>query len=240
MIVARRSPRGLFLFLSMLVIACDLAIADPGVRGSGHRIGETRRVDGFDRVSVSGSFEVRIAAGTTPRLRLEGDDNLLPLVETRVAGGTLHIRSRRPLRPARRILIEVGVPHLAGIGSSGSSDVRATGIRSRSFDAEVSGSGSLHAEGDFGRLSTAVSGSGDVTGLGTAETIDVDVSGSGDVDLLAVQARSADVDGSGSGNVAVRVTERLAVSLSGSGDVRYAGNPTVSATTSGSSRVRRI
>jgi hypothetical protein len=197
-------------------------------------------VEGFDGVVVSGDFEVRISAGTPAELRLEGDDNLLSLVETQVVGGTLRIRSQRPLRSARRILIEIGTPHLTGVGISGSSDVRAAGVRSPAFDTDVSGSGSLNAEGSFGRLSTSVSGSGSVTGKGTAETIDVDVTGSGDVNLLAVRARSGQVNGSGSGEVAVHVAERLDVSMSGSGDVRYAGNPSVNASMTGSARVRRL
>lgn len=228
----------LLIFMPFFVTACSLA--DPGVRGSGARISENRAVDAFDRIAVSGDFDVRIAVGTATGLRLQGDDNLLPLLETRVVDGTLRIRSERPLRPKRRILIEIGTPSLAGVESSGSSGVRVTGVRSPVFDADVSGSGNLHADGSFGRLSTSVSGSGTVTGEGTAETIDVDVSGSGDVNLLAVRARSGVIDGSGSADVTVHVTERLVVSVSGSGDVRYAGDPTVDASTSGSARVRGI
>ena len=226
--------------LPVLVSACDLALAARGVRGSGARISESRAVESFDRVAVSGDFDVRIAAETENLLRLEGDDNLLPLIETRVIGGILRVRSERPLRPKRRILIEIGTPSLAGVESAGSSDVRVTGVRAPVFDADVSGSGSLQAEGSFGRLSTSVSGSGSVTGEGTAEAIDVDVSGSGDVDLLAVRARWGEVDGSGSADVAVHVPERLVASMSGSGDVRYAGSPTVEASTSGSGSVRGI
>jgi hypothetical protein len=228
------------ILLPVVVTACDLASRARGLRGSGARISESRVVEDFDRVLVSGDYDVRIAADTATALRLEGDDNLLPLLQTRVVGGTLQIQSERPLRPARRILIEIGTPNLAGVGTSGSSDVRVTGVGSPAFDADVSGSGSLHAEGSFGRLSTTVSGSGNVTGEGTAETIDVDVSGSGDVNLLAVRALSGEVDGSGSSDVAVHVTERLVVSMSGSGDVRYAGRPTVDASTSGSATVRGI
>ena len=242
--IDRGSLRSAFLLLpfllSVLVTACDLVAVGRGVRGSGTRVTESRAAEAFDRVVVSGDFEVRIAAGTPAGLRLEGDDNLLPLVETRVVGGTLRVRSQRPLRPLRRILIEIGVPHLAGVGTSGSSDVRVTGVRSPAFVADVAGSGSVQAEGSFGRLSTSVSGSGSVTGRGTAETIDVDVTGSGDVDLLAVRARAVDVNGSGSGEVAVHVAERLDVSMSGSGDVRYMGSPTVRASTTGSARVHRL
>ncbi|HET9581367.1 MAG TPA: head GIN domain-containing protein [Gemmatimonadota bacterium] len=230
----------LLILLPVLAAACDIVVLERGVRGTGHRIAQTRDVPEFDRVSVSGDFEVRIVAGAAPGVRLEGDDNLLPLLETEVDGGTLRILPQRSLRPVERVLIEIETPRLAGVEASGSSNVRVTGIRSTAFDASVSGSGSVHAEGSFGHLTTSVSGSGNVLGRGEAETITVRVSGSGDVDLLAVRARSAEVDGSGSGDVAVHVTERLDVSLSGSGDVRYAGSPAVRSSTSGSASVRRI
>lgn len=235
-----RSVSLVVLPILLLVLACDAVVLKRGVEGSGNRVAQVRDIPEFDRVSISGDFEVLIVAGTATVLRLEGDDNLLPLLETEVDGGTLRIRPRRSIRPMDRVLIEIGTPRLAAVETSGSSDMRVTGVRSPAFNASVSGSGSVHAEGSFGRLTTSVTGSGNVVGKGEAETIAVRVSGSGDVDLLAVRARSAEVDGSGSGDVAVHATERLDVSLSGSGDVRYAGTPAVRSSTSGSATVRRI
>lgn len=238
---ASRAPlRPLALLLLLAAAACGVRLEDSGVRGSGRRISEDRPTDGFDRVEVSGEFDVRITAGAPPRLRIQADDDLLPLIETRVTNGTLRIRSRRPLRPSRRILIEIGTPHLAGIESSGSSDVRVTGVRSRSFEADVTGSGRVDAEGSFGDLRTTVSGSGSVIGSGTAQTVEVDVTGSGEADLLAVRARSARVSTTGSGDVSLTVTESLDASTSGSGGVRYAGRPSVRASVSGSGEVARI
>ncbi len=220
--------------------ACGISIGDPGVRGSGRRIAQARAVGDFDRIEVAGDFDVRIASGTSPSLRIQGDDDLLPLVETSVENGVLRVRSERQLRPSRRILIEIGTPRLAGVETSGSSDVRAFGVRADAFDADVSGSGSLEADGSFGDMAVSVSGSGQVVGRGIAETVDVHVSGSGDVDLLAVSARSARVTTSGSGDVSLAVSESLDASTSGSGQVRYTGRPSVNASVSGSGDVERI
>ncbi|MGH7563161.1 MAG: head GIN domain-containing protein [Gemmatimonadota bacterium] len=228
------------LLVLLAATACGISIGDPGVRGSGRRIAQTRAIGDFDRVHVSGEFDVRITSGASPSLRIEGDDNLLPLVETRIIDGALRVRSERDLRSDRRILVEIGTPALAGVETSGSSDVRATGVRADAFDAGVSGSGSLDAEGFFGDLAVSVSGSGRVVGRGAAETVDVDVSGSGDVDLLAVRARSARVSTSGSGDVSLAVSESLDASTSGSGEVRYSGRPSVNASVSGSGEVKRI
>ncbi|MGH7571648.1 MAG: head GIN domain-containing protein [Gemmatimonadota bacterium] len=234
-------PLRLTALLALLAsTACGISIGDPGVRGSGHRITQTRTAGEFDRVHVSGDFDVRITAGASPSLRIEGDDDLLPLVETRIVNEELRVRSERNLRPTRRILVQIGTPSLAGVETSGSSDVSATGVRTDAFDAGVSGSGSLDAEGSFGNLAVSVSGSGQVIGRGVAETVDVHVSGSGDVDLLAVSARSARVSTTGSGDVSLAVSESLDASTSGSGEVRYSGRPSVNANVSGSGEVKRL
>lgn len=225
------------LFVLLAATACGISMEDPGVRGSGRRVVQTRAVGEFDRVQVSGAFDVRITSGTSPFLRIEGDDDLLPLVETRIVKRTLLVRCERQLRPSRSILIEIGTSRLSGVETSGSSDIRVTGVRSPTFEADVSGSGSVHAEGSFGDLQTSVAGSGRVAGVGAAETVDVDVSGSGEVDLLAVRARSARVSTSGSGDVSLTVSESLDASTSGSGVVRYSGSPSVNASVSGSGRV---
>lgn len=236
-----RSPSSATLLVALLLAAgCGVSIGDPGVRGSGRRISQTRPVGDFDRVAVSGGFDVGITAGTAPSLRLEGDDDLLALVETRVVNGTLRIRPERRLRPSRRIILEIGTPSLAALESSGSPDVRVTGVQADAFDTDLSGSGSVRAEGSFGDFEVSVSGSGRVIGVGAAERVVVDVSGSGRVDLLEVRARSARVSTSGSGDVSLTVRESLDASTSGSGSVRYSGRPSVTASVSGSGAVERL
>jgi hypothetical protein len=197
-------------------------------------------VPAFERVDVGGEYDVVIRVGTTRSVVIEGDDNLLPLIRTEVRQGTLHIESEEDLRPRDEIRIVIGIETLRGIHSGGSSDVAVRDVRSQSFDASVSGSSQLSANGEFGELSASISGSGEIRMEGSAGVIDGEVSGSGELDLLEVRARSARVDVSGSGGATVNVSERLEASVSGSGDVRYAGRPSVNADVTGSGSVERI
>jgi hypothetical protein len=235
--------RPLLLPLTLIPLtACGVSINldGPSVAGSGVVTTETRTVPAFERVDVGGEYDVVVRVGATRSVVIAGDDNLLPLIRTEVREGTLHIESEEDLRPRDGIRIEIGIESLRGIHSGGSSDVAVRDVRSPAFDASVSGSSELSADGAFGDLSASISGSGEIHMDGTANAIDGQVSGSGELDLLEVRARSARVEVSGSGGATVNVSERLDAHVSGSGDVRYAGRPAVNADVSGSGSVERI
>ncbi|HET6583312.1 MAG TPA: hypothetical protein VFG69_07690, partial [Nannocystaceae bacterium] len=58
-------------------------------RGNGEQGEEERAVEAFHGVDVGGVFALDAAEGS-PSVRVLGDANLLPLVETRVEDGVLH------------------------------------------------------------------------------------------------------------------------------------------------------
>ena len=230
------------LIAATATLGCGISVDwdGPAVAGSGVRTSVNRTVRAFDRVDVGGAYDVVIRVGAAPSVVLEGDDNLLPLIRTEVEGGVLHIESEEDLHSREPIRIAIGVTTLNGIHSAGSSDVAVRDVRSEAFDASVSGSSELAANGAFGDLSASISGSGEIHMTGTADRVDGDISGSGELDLLEVRARSARIDVSGSGGATVQVSERLDAKVSGSGDVRYRGQPIVQADVSGSGDVERI
>jgi hypothetical protein len=53
-----------------------------GVRGSGERSDETRSIEAFEELEVSGAFNVKVTLGEEPSLKISGDDNLLKYVKT--------------------------------------------------------------------------------------------------------------------------------------------------------------
>src|SRR5256885_7211495 len=63
------------------------------IAGSGNVKTEKRDVGAFASVDVSGAYQVEIVCQKQPGLEVEGDDNILPLVQTYVKNGTLYITS---------------------------------------------------------------------------------------------------------------------------------------------------
>ena len=197
-------------------------LAGCGVRGSGVVATETRGVSGFSEITLSGSGDVHVVQSGHESLTVEAEDNLLPLLETYVDGGTLVLRTKpgASIRPTRPIRYRVTVARLDAVAVSGSGNVRAEGVDSDRFTASISGSGSMALAGQ-------------------AKDVALSISGSGSYDAENLAARTARVSISGSGSGVVNTSDELEVAISGSGSVEVIGKPSVDQHISGSGRVSR-
>ena len=192
-----------------------------GVRGSGDLKTETRQVDSFDKISLSGSYDIFVRVGEEQTVSLTFDDNLLDLIETDVRRNTLRIYSDESFSSHRSCRVEITVPSLSDVSISGSGSVKVTNLSGEEFSLSISGSGDAEIDGNVVELS-------------------ISVSGSGDVDTRNLEAEDADVRVAGSGDVTVYASKRLKAHVSGSGDIDYYGNPEkVSSHVSGSGTIQK-
>jgi hypothetical protein len=189
-----------FACLALVLIACH------AVEGSGTAARETRRVVGFESLSLSGPLDAEVRIGSPASVELTGDDNLLPLIAVEPAGTELRVFPSKAVRPTRPLVVHVVAPSLEEVSLSGSGHVTVTDVHGERFVLALSGSGSLGASGSVTRLEVTVSGSGTIATAGlAAETVKVAISGSGDGE--------------------VRATRSLDVQITGSGRLAYDGNP---------------
>src|SRR4028119_1305483 len=66
----------------------DISI-NSGVSGSGNIVSEKREINDFQAINVGGVFQVEITAQKDFSVEIEADDNVLPLIKTRVSGSVL-------------------------------------------------------------------------------------------------------------------------------------------------------
>lgn len=90
---------------------------------------ETRTVNNYTAIASSGSWDVMIAYGESNSIKVEGDENLLNYIETKVEDGKLNINITKNvnLRSRNRITVYVYLKKLTGISLSGSSDIMGVG-----------------------------------------------------------------------------------------------------------------
>lgn len=206
------------LLLSLTPGCSDIA----AVKGSGVVKSETRDVTGFTDVRVLGTGEVILRRTGADSLTVEAEDNLLPLLESRVRNGRLSLGTRDNVNisPTRPIRYHVTVKELTHVEISGSGDIRATDIDTDRLTAEISGSGSA-------RLA------------GRADEVVLKISGSGACQAADLHCKTAAVSISGSGDAVINATDRVRADVSGSGTVKYLNNPSVEQHVSGSGDVIR-
>jgi hypothetical protein len=203
------------------IVAVLLVVAGCSVvNGSGQTKTESRQVNGFTKIDLTGVGEVTITQGPTESLTIEADDNVLPVLTSDVSDSTLKLGTKRrtTVRTRSPIRYRVTVKDLTGISMSGSGSVIAKGLQLPALRVDMSGSGTI-------------------TLSGSADKQDIEMSGSGRYEAAELSSQEVTVEISGSGEVAVAASRVLKVDISGSGTVTYSGDPSVEQDVSGSGKL---
>jgi hypothetical protein len=197
-----------------------------GTVGDGQKTTQAREVGEFTAVRLVGSLDVKVKVGAPRAVAVTIDQNLQPLVETRLDGDTLVIGTKNvSYRGEGRV--EVSVPALRAFTIEGSGDVDIEGGQG-DFRAVLEGSGGLAWTGAGGKLDVSIEGSGDVKLAGSAQAVRIRIEGSGDVKARGLTAKDADVEVSGSGDVDVTLDGgMLRAEVNGSGGVLWHGKAQV-------------
>ncbi len=195
--------------LVLAALACSTLTAGPNsVVGSGKVTSETRNVAPFSAVELAGSGDVNILLGDGQSMNVQADDNIMPLIETKVVNGTLVV-STKPftnIRATNSIVVTVVMKSLQHLKLSGSGNINVGQMSGPELAVDLLGSGNIRVEGK-------------------AERVNISLPGSGNVFCDGLTARDAIVRLNGSGNVTVYADKSIDASLLGSGSIRYSGEP---------------
>lgn len=183
---------------------------------------ESREVSGFSAVRMHGVGELVITQGEREALTIEGDDHILPLIESSVAGGTLSLGPKRGnrIKNMTRLVFTLTVTELALITLDGDATITISDLNTDALTVNLRGAGSFKISGE-------------------ALSQTVNIQGAGSYDGREFPTSRATVDIKGSGNVVVQAGDSLNINISGVGDVVYYGSPTVTRKITGVGRVRQ-
>ena len=194
----------LVLTLLMLFAGCKMG----GIRGSGARKTEKKALPAFRAIETGGAFDVEITCQKPQSVEIEADDNLLPLLETDVTDGVLHVGMKQNYHSRKLIALRIAVPDLNRITISGAGTVRVAGVKNENFVIQSTGAAKIEANGE-------------------TKAVEIRNSGAGLIDAHELRSFKANVNLSGAGQAEVYASEQLDVTISGVGRVTYGGQPKV-------------
>lgn len=237
----------LILLLAVLMGTSLQAQWGKRVRGNGNVVKETREVGTFDAISVSHIFTVSLVPGDEGSLTVEGEENLLEYVVTKVSGNRLEITVKKgyqlQVSAGKKDGIRVVVPvrDLSEASASGASDLTSTfALKADRFKTSVSGAADIRLQLDAGDVEAEMSGAGTLKLSGTARSVDINGSGAADLKAYELTAGEVRAELSGSSDVQITATRRITARVSGASDLRYKGNPEfVDTKTSGAASVKK-
>lgn len=215
------------------------------IRGKGEVISQTRNVTGYQGIELSVDGTIYLTPGEEYAMVLQGQENILNHLETKVHGNTLVIKPDNGVVFGKhdQIIAYITAPDISSVGISGSGNIQVNGDwQGNSFEIEVSGSGSVYINSiETDQFEAKISGSGNIqVNGGYIGTEEVKISGSGNVDLRNVESENNYTSISGSGDVYTWVNGLLDANISGSGNIFYLGSPSINAHISGSGNIRRL
>ena len=215
-------------------------------------ITETRKVSGFDEVSLQGFGELLVEQDDAAEasLTIDAEEDLMPRIGSEVRGGRLILGFHMAWYEWMRwifsgaffrhgtVRFHLRTPRLRGLAIAGSGSIRAGALAAESCRLHISGSGRITVEALEARsVDASISGSGDITCGGTASRMHAEITGSGALRAERLAAHSVQAGISGSGGITVSASDTLDVRITGSGSVRYTGTPRLSTTITGSGRL---
>lgn len=191
-----------------------------GVHGSGVRKTEKRDLPSFTAIETTGAFDVQVTCQKPASFEIEGDDNLLPLIQTEVRNGVLRVSSTKHYRTRDPILLRITVPDLTSVSSTGAGKFSVIDLKNENFEIHSTGAALITVEGQ-------------------SNSVKISSTGAGKIDAENLRARKVEVTVTGAASVDVYASDQLDVNVSGVGRVTYSGDAKVNKRVSGAGQVTK-
>ena len=190
----------------------------------------TRTTESYDAIKCAGSLDYILVKGSEGQLTIEGEENLLEYIVTKVKGDKLIVKVEDGvnLRTSWNKTIKITIPFedVSNISLSGSGDLYTKDvINAKTLNVSLAGSGDIILDVAAQTIDGSVSGSGDLTIKGSTNNLEASVAGSGDFHGFNLDANNTIVSVAGSGDAEVVSNASLKARVAGSGDIEYRGNP---------------
>ncbi len=209
-----------FIAVLLFATACNQ------IKGSGHIITESRNVSPFTTVKVSNSINVDVQQGATAFVEVEGDDNVIKYVQTKVENGKLIIGYDGGHNfNSVTINIHVTSPVLNAFEASSSADITGNSqiVSASKIDVDASNSASINLKLDAPLVNVDASSSADITITGRAKEVSSKASSSADIDMFGLLAETATATASSSATINIFASVKLNATANSSGDINYTG-----------------
>jgi hypothetical protein len=191
-----------------------------GVHGSGVRKTEKRDLPSFNAIETTGAFDVQVTCQKPASFEIEGDDNLLPLIQTEVRNGVLRVSSTKRYSTRDPISLRITVPDLTSVSSTGAGKFTVTDLKNDNFEIHSTGAALVVAEGQ-------------------SNNVKISSTGAGKIDAHNLRAGRVEVRVTGAAAVDVYASDQLDVNVSGAGRVTYSGDAKVNKHVSGAGQVNK-
>ena len=219
----------LALTLSLSANAQDWWGKSKRIKGNGNVITVSRTISDYDGIAVGGSFDVILVKGKEGKITIEGEENIIPYVETEVKGNTLNVNYQKNtnINTTKRLTVTITYQDLEMVSLGGSGNITCEGtLKATDLKTSLGGSGNITLNVDADELSANIGGSGNIKLSGNSNELTCSIAGSGSIKAYELNTNSLNANIAGSGSIRTTVKTKIKAKVVGSGSIYYKGNPT--------------
>ena len=198
------------------------------VRGNGNVITKTRTISDFVGVDFGGSFDVILVKGEERKITINGEENIIKYVETKVLKNTLQVKyqNNTSLSTTKKLTVTIMYSDIEEISLSGSGNIVNIGVLNNSnLEVRLGGSGNITLHIDSGEVQSSIAGSGNIKLQGKSNEFECSIAGSGNIKAYGLITNILSATITGSGNIKSTVKNEIKAKVIGSGNIYYKGNP---------------
>ena len=211
------------LILSVLFTSC---IFSPSIKGNGNVVKQTRSLHDFETIKVSRGMNVYISQGSTTRVIIEADENLLKVIETEVNDGVLKISCKANIKRAKSKKVFVSVPNLERISATAGSNIFSeTLLDFKELDISASAGSNINLEIKTGSCSASASSGSNIKLNGKTKSINAKASSGSNIQSGKLKSANCKAKVSSGANIWVSANKSLSGDASSDGNIFYYGNP---------------
>lgn len=198
------------------------------IRGNGNVITVNRTTSDYNGISVGGSFDVVLVKGKEGTIQIEGEENVIPYIETEVKRNSLKIKYRNNsnVRTTRKLTVTITFEDIDKVSLGGSGNITCQNtIKSSEFSVSLGGSGNITLDVEADKISSSIGGSGNINLAGKTTDFNCSIAGSGSINGYNLNSDTTNATIAGSGNIKTTVNKNIKAKVVGSGNIFYKGNP---------------
>lgn len=210
----------LILLIFVLLPACSYNSLAPANKNTSTAKTESLPVADFQGVKVANNIALELTVGADFGLLVEGDQNLVNRVSTKVEEGRLTIALSEDFPRNTRLAVKVTMPELKELEVSGASTAVVTGAKGEKVRLQANGATNIKISGEV-------------------KTLEAHAYGGSVIDAEALKVATADVEALGGTTVTVSPSVSLKAVTAGVSTVLYTGAPKVEKHSSSTSSVKK-
>ncbi len=184
-----------------MVSSCSITknMGPAQVKGNGNLASEMRKLSNFKAIEITiGYDKIIVNCGEEPSIHISGDENILPLITTRISKGILKIESDSTFETKADSEIIINVKSLKEFTFDGVGETVIQNVNSKKFTCKINGVGSCDLNGKVKSFNISVNGVVSVNARQLiADDVVANLNGVGSVKLYAKNSLNASVNGIG-------------------------------------------